>query len=116
VLGGDNRREVVDRWVAVKNGLTGFIYEPDGLPDETNRGLEAVNETGQAVNGSGSIEAPENAFNEPAFQPQGFVARLSGKRPSPMVTVGVIVGLSIAIMVLLLVGLTVAKEVESLLS
>lgn len=116
LLGGSNRRELVDLWDKVKKGLPETLYESDDLPSSAFPDVEAVNETGPVVNGDQEPEAHTGDQVPIEADPPGFVARFSGKRRSPMLTIGVVVGLSIAIMMLLLVGLVVAREFETLLS
>ena len=116
ILGGSNRRELIELWNKVKNGLPETLYESDDLPSPAPPEVEAVNETGPVVNGEREPQPLSSEEVPVEADPPGFVARLFGKRRSPMLTIGVVLGLSIAIMILLLVGLVVAKEFETLLS
>lgn len=116
LLGGSNRRELIDLWNKVKKGLPETLYESGDLPSPAAPEVEAVNETGPVVNGDHDLLPPIDGAEVVDADHPGFVARFFGKRRSPMLTIGVVLGLSIAIMMLLLVGLVVAKEFETLLS
>ncbi len=113
-FGNVSRQEAIDQWVLVKNSVTKTLYEPAELSTPQTSRVEGVNEAEPVLNGD--VDPGDTTQVAGAAQPEpiGFVSKVFGSRRSPMVTIGVIVALSFVIMVILLVGLLVAGQVNDL--